>query len=96
MLTWARTDIGRWAVNLDGSEPTRVTFPRLEVVRCHGERRWAALCMLPEGTSRLRACPTMLEAMHLAIEDAKTLLGSEYCTLLDELEGALGVLEGLA
>jgi hypothetical protein len=89
MLTWSRVDPGRWAVNLDGSAPAGVTFPRLEV-RCHGERRWTALCMLPEGTSHLRTCGTMLEAQRCAIQDARELLGSRYGVLLDELVNNLG------
>jgi hypothetical protein len=93
MLTWARTDLGRWAVNLDGSAPSCRTFPRLEV-RCHGERRWAALCMLPEGTCRLHTCVTMLEAQRIAIDDARALLGSEYGALLDELVSNLGQPQG--
>ncbi len=85
MKGWARTGDG-WALNLDGSDAAAgFSFPRLEL---HASPAgWQCVCHLADGTSHRPRCPmdSTLAAKRGALREARSVLGSGYAGVLDEL-----------
>ena len=85
MKGWARTGDG-WALNLDGSDAAAgFSLPRLELHT--SPAGWQCVCHLADGTSYRphgRAESTS-SAKGAALREARSVLGSGYAGVLDEL-----------
>jgi hypothetical protein len=85
MKGWARTGDG-WALNLDGSDAAAgFSLPRLEL---HSSPTgWQCVCHLADGTShRPRGqAESTSSAKGAVLREARSLLGSGYAGVLDEL-----------
>jgi len=87
MKGWARTGDG-WALNLDGSDAAAgLSLPRLEL---HASPTgWQCVCHLADGRSHRPTCPmeSTSAAKGAALREARSVLGSGYAGVLDELTG---------
>ena len=85
MTAWARTRDG-WALNLDGTDAaTRFSLPRLEL-RSSAEG-WQCVCLLADGRSHevRGAVGSISAARRTTVEEARSVLGAEYASVLDAL-----------
>jgi hypothetical protein len=89
MTAWVRTADG-WALNLDGSDASRVfSLPRLEV-RSSAEG-WHSRCLMPDGTMRERpegAAASVTAAKAGALSQAARMLGLADAAALASLLAA--------
>ncbi len=85
-MAWVCSERG-WTINLDGSDASQKKgLPRLEIT-CGPDNQWTSLCILPDNSCRMRTggMRTREAAQRAAIEEALTVLGSEYRPLLEQL-----------